>query len=118
LECRSEDVEIRNILAAISDSPTWQCALAERALLRTLRAGCHAPVGVDCHWNDAGELHISGVVLDPLGTSMVQASRTILPPADLKTDPADLSWQQPFESLGQSIAEELLAAGATALIEG
>lgn len=36
----------RELAAAINDEPTQWCVEAERAVLRTLRAGCSAPLGV------------------------------------------------------------------------
>ena len=46
IECRDDDEEIMHLLSAITCATTHAEALAERSLLRTLRAGCHAPLGV------------------------------------------------------------------------
>jgi hydroxymethylbilane synthase len=45
VECRSDDTELRELLAAIDDAEARACVTAERALLAALEAGCSAPVG-------------------------------------------------------------------------
>jgi hydroxymethylbilane synthase len=45
VECRSEDTEVRDLLAAIDDAEARACVTAERSLLAALEAGCSAPVG-------------------------------------------------------------------------
>ena len=45
VECRSEDTEVRDLLAAVDDAEARACVTAERSLLAALEAGCSAPVG-------------------------------------------------------------------------
>jgi hydroxymethylbilane synthase len=45
VQCRAEDAELANYLAAIDDATTHAAATAERAFLRTLGAGCRLPIG-------------------------------------------------------------------------
>ncbi len=75
IECRRDDEVTRNLLAKLTDPPTWAAATAERSLLATLRAGCHAPVGVSCRC--AGqELQMEAIVLTLDGRkSWVAAAR-------------------------------------------
>ena len=47
LECRSDDAEIKTLLAKINHAPTFQCIRAERELLRLLNGDCNLPVGVE-----------------------------------------------------------------------
>ncbi|WP_010584859.1 hydroxymethylbilane synthase [Schlesneria paludicola] len=46
VECRTDDSDLRSLLMRVTDGPTWSSVTAERSLLSTLRAGCHAPLGV------------------------------------------------------------------------
>jgi hydroxymethylbilane synthase len=46
VECRTDDADLRELLSYITDSATLSAVTAERSLLSTLRAGCHAPLGV------------------------------------------------------------------------
>ncbi len=101
LECRADDAATRSALERISDLPSWNAALAERALLRALRAGCHAPVGAHVT-TDAGQLRMEGVVLDHTGQRRWIAS------AVGKAD-------QP-EQLGQKVAELLIEQGAARVL--
>lgn len=45
VECREDDKETRELLAAIHHEPTALCVRAERELLHKLGGGCHMPLG-------------------------------------------------------------------------
>lgn len=101
LECRSDDVSTQQILKQITHRPTWSAALAERSLLRSLRAGCHAPVGVStCVVGNA--LQMEAVVLSPDGTQRWTAF------AEGTVDEA--------EPLGSQVAQLLINQGAAAVL--
>ncbi|MDB5388969.1 MAG: porphobilinogen deaminase [Planctomycetaceae bacterium] len=72
LECRADDVSLREILSRISDVQTFMAVTAERALLSDLRAGCHAPLGVATSF-DGDQLTLEAVVLSPDGASRIHA---------------------------------------------
>ena len=78
--------------------------LAERAVLATLRAGCHAPLGV---WTrpDGDQLRLTAVVLSLDGTQRIEAERC----ATVVTDDDAVT-------LGRSVADDLLKQGAAVLI--
>ena len=101
IECRSDDDDTRQLLRSISHPPTFASVLAERELLSTLRAGCHAPVGVETAC-DADDLSMTAVVLSQDGTERISASHTG-------------STATP-EALGRRLAESLLSDGAAELI--
>lgn len=73
IECRADDELLIAILAEMSDCRTKWEVLAERSLLRTLRAGCHAPVGALSKVHEE-VLHLEGVVLSGDGTERYHAS--------------------------------------------
>ncbi|MFM7161916.1 MAG: hydroxymethylbilane synthase [Planctomycetaceae bacterium] len=100
IECR-EDSDVTLLLDQISCPLTRPAVVAERALLATLRAGCHAPVGVDSRVLGAS-LRLNAVVLNPTGTERLLAEI-----------------EGPLEhapQLGARLAQDLLAQGADRLI--
>jgi hydroxymethylbilane synthase len=97
IECRSSDELTKSLLAAITHCPTWAAVTAERSLLATLRAGCHAPVGVATAVND-GRLTLTGVVLTTDGQQCWTATAT-----------ADIAIAA---EIGKCVAELLLRQGA------
>lgn len=46
IECRSDNKEVREILAFLNDLPTKQATDAERAFLGLIEGGCQVPIGV------------------------------------------------------------------------
>lgn len=103
IEARSDDPCTLELLAPLNDPDTRHAVLAERAMLRTLRGGCLAPVGA---WGRmvGAQLQLDGVVLSPDGKNRIFACSQSAP--------------QDAETLGVSVAEELIAQGASELIAG
>lgn len=101
VECRADDETTQQILAKLTDQNVWAAVSAERALLRELEAGCHAPLGA---WTELSEdqLTLSSVLLSPDGVTRLTAQDTM--PA---TDP---------EAVGISVANKLRAIGGDALV--
>lgn len=97
VECRADDHAVRRLLALITDQPTLAAATAERSLLNTLRAGCHAPLGVATTLRD-DSIQLEAVILPHDGSHRWMASAT--------------AGKGEAVSLGQKVAEMLLAQGA------
>jgi len=101
LECRTEDEELRSLLQRIGDPITQSAITAERSLLAALRAGCHAPVGVET--TVAGDqLTLEAVVLSSDGRERLTATGTLA------------AFQA--EMLGKQLAADLQRQGAAVLI--
>ena len=101
IECRADDEVTRAALAAIDDPAVRAEALAERAALRTLRAGCHAPVGVSSQ-RDGDQLRLTVVVFALDGSRQIEA-----------TDSDVLSGS---EALGKRVAEQVIRGGGAELL--
>jgi len=94
-----------DIGSALDDPDSRSAVTAERALLRTLEAGCLAPIGAladVAEGDDGPEIWLRAVVAAPDGSSLVRLSA-----AGTTTDPA---------ALGDSLARELLTEGAASLM--
>lgn len=104
IECRSDDESTREVLTRLIDRPTLHAVLAERTVLSTLRAGCHAPLGV---WTrpEKDALRLTAVVLSLDGAQRFESERLATVVSD---DDA--------VGLGRAVAENLLAQGAAALL--
>lgn len=103
-ECRADDGATAQVLAVLDDTETRSAVTAERSLLATLEAGCTAPVGAlaDVAIGDDGdELWLRAVVADVSGTPSIRLSAT--------GSPDDAA------AVGEQLAAELLAEGASAL---
>jgi hydroxymethylbilane synthase len=102
VEARQADRELLEVLRAVDDTRTRLAALAERAFLARLEAGCHTPVAAYARL-DGGTLELTGVVSSPDGVTALRASNR---------GPAVDGGR-----LGVALADELLAKGAKAVLD-
>lgn len=105
LECREEDAQACELLARITHAETLAEVLAERSCLRTLRAGCHAPVGTLAAWNAAtGTIGLQAVVLSPDGRDrmVVQIEDSAASPEEVGREAAERLWKDGAERLLQA----------------
>ncbi len=101
VECRSDDTELLEALAALDDPRTRAAVEAERSVLATLEGGCSAPIGALAEiveGEDEEELWVRAIALSPDGALSVRMSAT--------GSPADA------HGVGARLAAEMLADGA------
>jgi hydroxymethylbilane synthase len=102
VECAIDDWQTRSILASIDDLETHRCADAEREVLWVLNGHCNSPIA-GYSSIDGAQMSLTASVLDEAGLMFIEASGR---------GPAD----RPRE-LGRAVALELLAKGASDIIE-
>jgi hydroxymethylbilane synthase len=102
VEARQADRELLEVLRAVDDTRTRLAALAERAFLARLGAGCHTPVAAHARL-DGPSLVLTGVVSSPDGGTMLRASA--------EGSAVD------GERLGVALADDLLTKGAKAVLD-
>ncbi|SBT48215.1 hydroxymethylbilane synthase [Micromonospora auratinigra] len=105
VECRVDDHDLVELLAALDHAPSRAAVTAERALLATLEAGCSAPVaayGELAEGETGEEIYLRGAVISPDGTRDLRLSRT--------GTPADAA------EIGKALAAELLELGADSIL--
>jgi hydroxymethylbilane synthase len=101
IECRTEDVEVKQLITALNHADTFTVVSCERALSRRLQASCEVPVAAYAQLLDDG-LRVDGMVASLDGKKVVKAT--------LQGQP------DRAESLGVALAEELLDRGAGELL--
>jgi len=101
LEARSGDQRSADVAAAITDTGALARLTAERAVVTTLEADCHTPVGAYATLTEDA-LRMAAFVGTPDGEHWIRD--------ELEADPAD-----PAQG-GREIAERLLGAGARQLL--
>jgi hydroxymethylbilane synthase len=70
IDCLSSRVELTPILAAINDTETFACVLAERAFLEELGGNCHSPVAALAVTKNGG-VWLSGQILSEDGSESI-----------------------------------------------
>ena len=101
LEVRTDNEQVSSAIAELNHADSFHAALAERAMLKRLFAGCLAPVGARCHIENQ-KLSLTGVVLSRDGKERVEATESTSP--------------ESFTELGKSVAETLIENGADRLL--
>jgi hydroxymethylbilane synthase len=102
LEARSGDEHAAALAGALTDPAALVALTAERALVATLEASCHTPVGAFAR-AEGHELRVEGFAGTPDGARWIRDALT--------GDPA-----RPAE-LGAAVAERMLAVGARELLD-
>ncbi|MCE5242040.1 MAG: hydroxymethylbilane synthase [Desulfobacteraceae bacterium] len=102
IEFRSDDAEVRRVLAPLHDPETEVAVAAERSLLRELEGGCQVPIGGFARvYGDNVEL--TGMVSSLDGREMYRVIRSAARAEAVR--------------LGRSVARELLGAGAGRILD-
>jgi hydroxymethylbilane synthase len=101
IECRDDDDRVNALLAPLHHPATARCVLAERAMNQRLEGGCQVPIGGHATLDD-GELFLRGLVGTVDGSEIVRA--------EIRGPEAEA------ESLGTTLAEELLDHGAAEIL--
>ncbi|TYK65012.1 hydroxymethylbilane synthase [Colwellia echini] len=103
IECRSDDENIKTLLAPLECSATRIRVLAERAMNRALQGGCQVPIGsYGVISADGKDLYLRGLVGAVDGSEMIESEIT---------GPVEDG-----EILGNKLAQELLSRGADKIL--
>jgi hydroxymethylbilane synthase len=73
---RTDEVELRELLAAIEDDEAKAVSQAERSLLAALDGSCRTPIGGHASLLPSGELHLTGLVARADGSFLLKRSLT------------------------------------------
>lgn len=120
VEVRTDDLEhgpYPEALRALDHRKARACALAERALLAALEAGCAAPVGASARISE-GALHLHAAVYRSDGSERLEADDRTRWPDDVRGEDRALrsdDLDARSARLGRAVAAALLAGGAAAL---
>jgi hydroxymethylbilane synthase len=99
IECRTEDIATRELLAPLHNDDTASCVIAERAVNRHLQGGCQVPIACFAELDANGQtLGLRGLVGSIDGATLLRA--------ELQGPRGNA------EALGVELAEQLLAQGA------
>jgi hydroxymethylbilane synthase len=102
IECRSGDTAIEQLIAPLHHAPTALRVAAERALNARLEGGCQVPIAAYAEL-DEDVLHLRALVGEPDGSHVIRG--------EIEGDVTRA------ESLGNDLAEELLARGARTILD-
>lgn len=102
IEIRSDDDELRQLIAPLAHADTTLRVTAERAFNQTLNGGCQVPIAGYAEL-DGDQLHLRGLVGEPDGSRILRAE------VRGSSDRA--------HELGVRLAEQLLAQGADTILD-
>ncbi len=102
IECRAGDDFINTLIMSLNHLETSVCVRAERAFLKRLEGGCQVPVGAYARLID-GKIVMEGLVGSVSGEKIIREQ--------MEGD------QDTAESIGISLAEDLLSRGAKEILD-
>lgn len=101
IECRSDNKEVRDMLAFLNDLPTKQATDAERAFLGLIEGGCQVPIGVHAEVEN-DNVKIEAVIASLDGSKVLR--NNITGPAVNAAD------------LGRKLGQKMLAEGGEQIL--
>lgn len=102
IECREDDVEVRQLLALYNDNITSQTVSAERKFLSELNGGCQIPIGAYATLLDDKKIELTGMVGYADGRKILKESMIGNDPIKLGEQ---LAWKLISEGAGEILAE-------------
>jgi hydroxymethylbilane synthase len=102
IECRVDDKELNDMLSKLHDNETGICVRAERAMNARLSGGCQVPIAGFAELS-GDKLFMRGLVGNPNGSVIYRSESSGKP--------------EHAESIGKTIAEDLLSQGADKVLQ-
>lgn len=108
IECRKDDIKIKELLAPLNHDETALCLVAERAVNQQLNGDCHTPIAAfarlqeNSNENTTSMMYLEALVASPDGNLVLRTKQ--------KGDSAEAA------ELGRKAAEDLLSQGAEAIL--
>ncbi|MCB0185773.1 MAG: hydroxymethylbilane synthase, partial [Caldilineaceae bacterium] len=115
VQCRADDMQTLQLLAAIDDRAVRAAVTAERTFLHALGGGCSAPVAAYANFDDSATLRLQTLVAATGGQSEIRVVKFSIAPTPITQTPDLLSIAT---TLGQEAADEAMAQGATNFLAG
>ena len=100
IECRSNDIELLELLQKVHNNEVANCVTAERIFLAAMDGSCQVPIGGYANYNNNNEIEFTGLIMTPDGKERYEHT-------EVGTDPV---------KLGNRVSEILKEQGAYEII--
>lgn len=101
IECRTDNTEVREMLAFLNDTAAKQATDAERAFLGLIEGGCQVPIGVHAHVQNE-EITVEAIIASLDGQTVLRNKIT--------------GQAQEAEELGRQLGTKMLAEGGSQIL--
>ncbi|MCH4459813.1 hydroxymethylbilane synthase [Staphylococcus haemolyticus] len=101
IECRSDDVELLELLSKVHNQSVANCVTAERTFLSAMDGSCQVPIGGYATNKENGEIEFTGLIMTPDGTKRYEHT-------EVGTNPVEL---------GETVSRVLKEQGAYEIIK-
>lgn len=100
IECRSNDIELLELLQKVHNNEVANCVTAERTFLAAMDGSCQVPIGGYANYNNNNEIEFTGLIMTPDGKKRYEHT-------EVGTDPV---------KIGNRVSEMLKEQGAYEII--
>ncbi|MGX8004331.1 hydroxymethylbilane synthase [Staphylococcus hominis] len=83
IECRSNDIELLELLQKVHNNEVANCVTAERTFLAAMDGSCQVPIGGYANYNNNNEIEFTGLIMTPDGKERYEHT-------EVGTDPVKL----------------------------
>jgi len=106
VECREDDVELREWLSRLNDEQTERAVRAERAFLQQMEGGCQVPIAGYAEVKE-GMVHLTALVASPDGKEKYKEIVIGSDPEEVGRQAAALLSEQGAKELIERVKKEL-----------
>ncbi|MGG3923621.1 hydroxymethylbilane synthase, partial [Geobacillus thermodenitrificans] len=106
VECREDDVELREWLSRLNDEQTERAVRAERAFLQQMEGGCQVPIAGYAEVKE-GMVHLTALVASPDGKEKYKEIVIGADPEEVGRQAAALLSEQGAKELIERVKKEL-----------
>lgn len=86
IECRSNDIELLELLQKVHNNEVANCVTAERTFLAAMDGSCQVPIGGYANYNNNNEIEFTGLIMTPDGKERYEHTEVGTDPVKLGTE--------------------------------
>lgn len=106
IECRSNDIELLELLQKVHNNEVANCVTAERTFLAAMDGSCQVPIGGYANYNNNNEIEFTGLIMTPDGKKRYEHTEVGTNPVKLGNRVSEILKEQGAYEIIRKLNEE------------
>ena len=106
IECRSNDIELLELLQKVHNNEVANCVTAERTFLASMDGSCQVPIGGYANYNNNNEIEFTGLIMTPDGKERYEHTEVGTDPVKLGNRVSEILKEQGVYEIIRKLNEE------------